>query len=138
VEHSEFNASQTEPAHLLQIWIQPDRLNAEPAYSQRAFDPAERLGRWALLAAPDGVDGALPIRQQASLRAARLGPGEVVSYALDPCRRYWLHVATGDVTEGERALAAGDALGFASEAGELQLRGSGQTTAEVLLFDLPA
>ena len=138
VEHSEFNASKTQPAHLLQIWIQPDRLNAQPAYAQRAFDPAERLGRWALLAAPDGADGALPIRQQASLRAARLDPGQAVSCALDPCRRYWLHVATGDVTEGERVLAAGDALGLASEAGELQLRGSGQTTAEMLLFDLPA
>lgn len=46
IQHSEFNASQTEPVHFLQIWIQPDRLNAPPGHSQRAFDPAARRGRW--------------------------------------------------------------------------------------------
>ncbi len=35
VEHSEFNASDQQPVHFLQIWIQPDRVNAPPAYAQR-------------------------------------------------------------------------------------------------------
>ena len=105
------------------------------------------LLRVARCRSPDDVRTAVALLEKLALRqldrrllmrAARLDPGQVVSCVLDPCRRYWLHVATGDVTEGERMLAAGDALGFASEAGELQLRGSGQTTAEVLLFDLTA
>src|SRR5688572_29810364 len=50
VEHSEFNASATEPVHFLQIWLQPDRLNAEPAYAQRAATPSRIPGRWTLLA----------------------------------------------------------------------------------------
>ena len=57
IEHSEFNASDAEPVHFLQLWIQPDRLNAQPAYAQQAFDPAARRGRWALLASPDGAEG---------------------------------------------------------------------------------
>ena len=54
IEHSEYNDSATAPVHFLQLWIQPDRLNAEPAYGQRHFDPAERRARWAVLASPDG------------------------------------------------------------------------------------
>src|SRR5690606_10134578 len=67
IEHSEFNASQDAPVHFLQIWLQPDRVNAPPAYDQRRFDPAARRGRWAPLATPDGAGGSLAIRQKARL-----------------------------------------------------------------------
>jgi redox-sensitive bicupin YhaK (pirin superfamily) len=137
VEHSEFNASNTEPAHFLQIWIQPDRVNAPPAYAQQAFDPAARRGRWATLASPDGGDGSIAIRQQAWLRGVQLGEGESVSTTLDPSRRYWLHVAQGAIDVDGRALGAGDALGFVDEARSLALSGRGADVADVLLFDLP-
>jgi len=137
VEHSEFNASNTEPAHFLQIWIQPDRVNAPPAYAQQAFDPAARRGRWATLASPDGADGSIAIRQRAWLRGVQVGEGESVSTTLDPSRRYWLHVAQGAIDIDGRALAAGDALGFVDEARQLELAGRGADVADVLLFDLP-
>ena len=137
VEHSEFNASDTEPAHFLQIWIQPDRVNAPPAYAQQAFDPAMRRGRWATLASPDGSDGSIAIRQQAWLRGVQLGEGESVSTTLDPSRRYWLHVAQGAIEVDGRALVAGDALGFVEEARPLSIVGRGPDIADVLLFDLP-
>jgi len=137
VEHSEFNASNTEPAHFLQIWIQPDRVNAPPAYAQQAFDPAARRGRWATLASPDGGDGSIAIRQQAWLRGVQLGEGESVSTTLDPSRRYWLHVAQGAIDVDGRTLAAGDALGFVDEARLLDLAGRAPDVADVLLFDLP-
>ncbi len=57
VRHSEFNPSATEPVHLYQIWLLPDRRGLRPSYDQRAFDPANRRGRWQLVAAPDGADG---------------------------------------------------------------------------------
>jgi redox-sensitive bicupin YhaK (pirin superfamily) len=135
IEHSEFNASQDEPVHFLQVWIQPDRVNAPPAYAQRAFDPAQRRGRWGLLASPDGAEGSLAIRQQAWLRGALLDGGETVGFTPDPARRYWLHVAQGRVHAGDRALAAGDALGFDGESAPVRLTGEG---ADLLLFDLPA
>ena len=137
IEHSEYNGSDAAPVHFLQIWIQPDRLNAQPAYAQQRFAPADRRARWATLASPDGVDGSIAIRQQATLRAASLQPGDDVAVALDPQRRYWLHVAIGEVVLGERVLQAGDALGFAEEAGALALRGVA-ADSDVLLFDLPA
>ena len=137
IEHSEYNGSDAAPVHFLQIWIQPDRLNAQPAYDQKRFDPADRRGRWVTLASPDGVDGSIAVRQQAVLRAARLEPGAALPAALDPSRLYWLHVATGEVALGERVLGAGDALGFVDEGGLLELRGVAPAS-DVLLFDLPA
>jgi redox-sensitive bicupin YhaK (pirin superfamily) len=137
IEHSEFNASQREPVHFLQIWIQPDRLNAPPGHAQRAFDPAARRGRWATLASPDGVDGSLAIRQQAWLRGCVLGDGESLDLTLDPARRYWLHLARGALAVAGRELEAGDALGFVDEAGSVRLDGRGGVPADVLVFDLP-
>jgi hypothetical protein len=137
IEHSEFNASQREPVHFLQIWIQPDRLNAAPAYAQRAFDPQDRRARWALLASPDGAEGSLAIRQQAWLRGCVLGAGETAELALHPARKYWLHLVTGGIEANGRALAAGDALGFTDESGTLRLTGVAGDPADVLLFDLP-
>ena len=138
ITHSEFNASQDQPVHFLQIWIQPDRVNAPPAHAQRGFDPAARRGRWATLVSPDGIDDSLCIRQQAWLRGVQLADGESVTTSLDAGRRYWLHVAQGGVVVGEQALQAGDALGIVGESGDLLLSGAGSGLADVLLFDLPS
>ena len=137
VEHSEYNASATEPVHFLQIWLQPDRVNAMPAYAQRDFDPAARRGRWATLASPDGIDASITIRQQAWLRSVQLGARESIDAVIDPSRRYWLHVAKGEVMIDGRVLSAGDALGFVEEARHMSIVGRGTGLADVLLFDLP-
>ena len=136
IEHSEYNGSDAEPVHFLQVWIQPDRLNAQPAYDQRHFDATARRGRWATLVSPDGADGSIAIRQQARLLATRLHAGDALAAPLAADRLHWLHVAAGEVQAGERVLRAGDALGFADEAGELALRGIADAS-DVLLFDLP-
>lgn len=136
IEHSEYNGSDAEPVHFLQVWIQPDRLNAKPDYKQAFFDPDARRARWATLVSPDGAEGSIAIRQQASLRATRLAAGDALLADLNPERRYWLHVAAGEIALGERVLASGDALGFVDESGELSLRGVAEVS-DVLLFELP-
>jgi len=137
VEHSEFNGSQTAPVHFLQIWLQPSRLNHQPAYAQREAVPADVHGRWTLLASPDGADGSVAIRQQARLWLARLSADEAVEHPLAADRRYWLHVARGAAQVGGRDLQGGDALGFVDETGPLRVAGGGEGTSEVLLFELP-
>lgn len=138
VEHSEYNASQTERVHFLQIWIQPSRLNHRPAYAQRASVGDDANGRWRLLASPDGADGSLSIRQDARLSVTRLAAAECVEHALDPGRRYWLHVVSGTVeVDGDR-LQGGDARGWVDESGVLAVVGAADDArSEVLLFDLP-
>lgn len=135
IEHSEYNASDREPVHFLQIWIQPDRLNARPAYAQRAALTEADRGRWVLLASPDGADGSIAIRQDLRLFVVRLARGGRIERTLDPARRYWLQVVRGTVEVLGRALAAGDAIGLVEEGGALGL--SADAGAEVLVFDLP-
>jgi redox-sensitive bicupin YhaK (pirin superfamily) len=137
VQHAERNASDTQPLHLLQMWIQPARLNHEPAYAKRAAAPDDVRG-WTLLASGDGADGSLAIRQDARLLQVRLDRGETADVALDPSRLYWLQLVSGRVTvNGSHDLQAGDALGLRDEAGTLGLQGAGDGRALVLLFDLP-
>ncbi len=135
IEHSEYNASDAEPVHFLQIWIQPDRLNAQPAYAQRAAVGNQADGDWLLLASPDGADGSIAIRQDARLSVARLAAGATLRRELDPRRRYWLQLTRGGIEVAGRGLGAGDALGLAEEGGALLL--SAREASEVLLFDLP-
>ena len=137
IEHSEFNASKTEPVHFLQIWLQPDRVNAAPAYAHLAAAPEPAPGHWRLLASPDGVDGSIAIRQDVRLLGSALAPATTAEFPLVAARRYWLHVARGSIDANGRALVAGDALGFVAETGPLRLTGRGGSVADVLLFDLP-
>ena len=44
VVHSEFNGSDTEPVHFLQIWIEPASLGTSATYEQIRFAPEEKQG----------------------------------------------------------------------------------------------
>ncbi len=133
VLHSEFNASPTEAVHLLQIWIEPQRAGISPSYEQKTFPAEEKRGRWRLLVAPHGEEGALQIHQDARLYAAILNPRGTLDYALAPGRRAWLQVVRGAVTLNGESLHAGDALAAVAEK---ELKVSATVDSELLLFDL--
>lgn len=130
VAHSEFNPSATDPTHLLQIWLVPDKKGYAPRYAQKSFADAPH-GAWVPVATPDGRDGSLAIRQDAVLSTAKLRLGDEVSYAFAPGCGGWLHLATGTATVNGLSLTAGDALAVTDEA-TITVTGDG----EVLLFDL--
>jgi redox-sensitive bicupin YhaK (pirin superfamily) len=133
VRHSEFNASDSEPVHFLQIWITPDETGIAPGYEQKSFAQADKIGRWCLLVSPDGRGGSLMLHQNALLYAALLGPADRLSYAPVAGRQIYIHVARGAVRlQGER-LTAGDAVALRDEA---LIELSAGEDAEVLLFDL--
>ncbi len=133
VTHSEYNASESEPVHLLQIWMLPERKGIPPSYEQKAFSEEERRGKLRLVASPDGRDGSVTIHQDNALYVALLGPGESVRHELAPNRHAWLQVARGRVTLNGTELAAGDGAAISQEK-FVELRGV--QDAEVLLFDL--
>lgn len=133
IMHSEFNPDQTEPVHLLQIWILPDRQGLQPSYEQRAFGLEERQGKLRLIAARDGREGAVTIHQDVDLYSAVLQKGDPISYQLQPNRYGWLQVAKGEVSLNGNALKAGDGVAL-SEAESLKI--GTDTNAEILLFDL--
>jgi len=133
VAHSEFNASQTEPVHMYQIWMFPDKNGHQPAYDQKNFPKAEKHGKLRLVDSPDGRDGSVQIRQENELYARVLGPGECVTHELKPERHAYVQVARGSVTLNGKALEVGDG---AAVSDEKTLELTGVKDAEVLLFDL--
>ena len=130
VAHSEFNPSATDPMHLLQIWVVPDKKGYEPRYAQHSFADAPP-GRWVAVATPDGRDGSMPIRQDVALSTAKLRPGDDVRYDFAPGRGGWLQLATGTASVNGVSLVAGDGLAITDEA-TIRVTGDG----EAILFDL--
>lgn len=132
--HSEFNASKTEPVHLLQIWILPERKGIEPGYEQKAFPADEKRGRLRLIAARDGKNGAVTVHQDVALYSALLDTGQEVEYFLAPGRHGWLQVARGSVELNGTRLEQGDGAALSDEQ-KLAIAGA-ENGSEILLFDL--
>ena len=133
VTHSEFNASETEPVHLYQIWMFPEKQGFRPAYGQKNFTEDEKRGKLRLLVSPDGRDGSVKIRQDNDLYATVLGTGETVRHELKPERHAYVQVARGSVTLNGKKLDEGDGAAI-SEEKTVELKGV--KDAEILLFDL--
>lgn len=134
VRHSEHNHSESEPVHLLQIWIMPNVQNIEPSYEQKTYTDEEKRGRLRLVASPDGSDSSVKIHQDARVYATLLEPGQEVSHQLDSQRHAWVQVARGAITLNGQALNQGDGAAVNLEQ---SLKLVGREAAEVLLFDLP-
>ncbi len=134
ITHSEFNASQTEPVHLLQIWLRPAAKGIVPGYEQKSFSEEVRRSRLCLVVSPDGRAGSLTIQQDAFLYVTLLGRGESVTHALAPGRSAYLHVARGRARLNGHELSAGDAAGVTVVS---TLEVDSPDGSELLLFDLP-
>jgi redox-sensitive bicupin YhaK (pirin superfamily) len=133
IRHSEANASKTDSAHLLQIWILPDREGIKPSYEQQTFPTQEKRGKLRLIASPDGKDGSVTIHQDARLYVSLLAPRESVAHEIGSNRHAWLQVAKGSVEVNGKPLKQGDG---AAVSDEKRLTVEGTEDAEVLLFDL--
>ena len=134
VRHSEFNASDREPVHFYQIWIEPAVRGLAPDYEQKTFPLAERRGRLRLVASPDGADGSVTIHQDARVHAAVLDAGQAVEHALAAGRHAWVQVARGAITLNGRALHESDGAAVSDEP---RLTITATEPAELLLLDLP-
>lgn len=133
IRHSEFNPSNTEKIHLLQIWILPNKEGHDPGYEQKSFPEAEKRGKLRLIASDTGADGSVKINQDAKLFVSLLSPGDVVTHTLGAKRHAWIQVAKGEIEANGQRLNQGDGAAVSNES-ELTIKGT--KDAEVLLFDL--
>jgi redox-sensitive bicupin YhaK (pirin superfamily) len=133
VRHSEFNASDTDPVHFLQIWIVPEHNGLTPSYEQRAFADAEKRGRLRLVGSRDGREGSVTIHQDVNLYATLLGDADLVTHELAAGRKGWVQVLTGSPMLNDKQLGAGDGVAMDGPA-TIQLVDA--RAAEVLLFDM--
>jgi redox-sensitive bicupin YhaK (pirin superfamily) len=133
IRHSEFNHSQTDPVHFLQIWIVPDRGGVKPSYEQINFPREAKLGKLLLVASNEKRDGMIHIQQDAKLYVTVLEGDQRVEHELANGRHAWVHVARGSVTMNGQTLKAGDGAAITAES-KIEL--SAASEGEVLLFDL--
>lgn len=134
IVHSEFNASNSDNVHLLQIWIMPDSLKLQPGYEERHFSAEQKSNQWCLIAARDNPDAALQVHQDLQLYASILDADVSLAYTVNDRRSVYLHIARGTVVIDVQHCESGDAVmldGFS----ELLIKANAES--EVLLFDLP-
>lgn len=130
VRHSERNASVTETAHFLQIWLIPDEIGGAPSYAQAKVPATGDV----ILAGPQGSGGLLPLRSASTLTLRRVSEGSTLSFEAAPDRHRFVHLLDGLASaEGER-VSAGD--GLQVPAGE-ELELSFLTAGEALAFEMP-
>jgi quercetin 2,3-dioxygenase len=133
ISHSEYNPSQSEPVHFLQIWIIPGKTGWAPGYEQQAFPLDKNRGRWTVVASKDGRNGSVIVHQDVDVWSARFLPGEQAVFRLKPDRHAWAQVTRGTGTLNGTRLGAGDGAAVSRE--EI-LEIKAVEAAELLLFDL--
>lgn len=133
ITHSEFNPSSTEPVHLYQIWLFPERKGIEPSYEQKRFPEEERRNRLRLVASPDGAEGSLLIHQDARVFLSNLDAGYSISHKLDAGRHAWLQILRGSISLNGEVLCVGDGAAVSDES-DLEI--VAKEPAEFMLFDL--
>jgi redox-sensitive bicupin YhaK (pirin superfamily) len=133
VLHSEFNHSKNERAHLLQIWILPERNGLEPGYEQKLFPSEEKTNQWCLVGSRDGRDGSLTIHQDVNLLSTELEQGNELSYSFDGRRRGFIQVVRGTVEVEGETVVEGDAVAMQDQE-KVAVRAV--EDSELLLFDM--
>ena len=139
IRHSEFNASQTNPVHFLQIWIVPEKNGLEPSYEEKNFEQEGRQGKLQLIGSRDGRDNSVTIHQDANLYLASLSQSDRLFHKIAHNRGVWIQVVKGSVQLNDQLLQTGDGAAITDET-EIVLSGNNISEnngkSEILLFDL--
>jgi redox-sensitive bicupin YhaK (pirin superfamily) len=133
VTHSEFNGSDEEPLHFLQIWVLPEQAGLAPGYQEIHVTDDDKRGRLLKVAAKAGGEGVVKIHQDVEMYASLLEPGQEVTHDLRPGRHAWAQVVQGEIEVNGTLLRAGDGAAISDETALRIRSGSG---GEWLLFDL--
>ena len=133
VTHSEYNASQSELVHFLQIWILPKTIGLAPSYEQKYFPINDKRNRLCLLVSPDGHDGSVTVHQDIRIYSSVLEKSSSVTHTLAPGRRAYVQLASGAAEVNSHLLHAGDGARITDESSILL---TGAPEAEVLIFDI--
>jgi redox-sensitive bicupin YhaK (pirin superfamily) len=132
VHHSEFNGSDTQWLHLLQLWILPKSKGIAPRYGEAHFTDAQKHNRLQAIASRDGRDNSLEIHQDAEIYASMLD-NATISHPLEAGRIAYFQLISGSLTVNGETLTNGDAAKLRDET-SVEISGTGH----FLLFDLPA
>jgi len=137
VEHSEFNASKTEKANTLQIWVFTETENVAPRYDQKKFNKEDQKNKLQTVVSPkDNLDGnALWVHQQTYFSLGNLDAGKIFSYKLhDKNHGAYIFLISGKVKVEDELLKKRDALGiWETDKIEIEVK----EDANVLIIEVP-
>jgi redox-sensitive bicupin YhaK (pirin superfamily) len=135
VQHSEFNASDTDPVTLFQVWIFPKKRNIEPRYDQRTFDMSERKDCWQIVVSPREEDKALWINQDARFALTHMTKEGSLTYKRAfPGNGMYVVVIQGEVSIQGETLKKRDAMGI-TDSDEFSVTAA--EDAELLVIEVP-
>jgi quercetin 2,3-dioxygenase len=115
ITHSEMNASQTERAKTLQLWIFPDKQNVTPRYDQKNFDLESHKNTLVNIVAPEekADNGALWIHQDAYLHLGVFDEGKAIDYHLkSDGNGVYLFLIEGQLEINDETVNERDAYGI--------------------------
>jgi redox-sensitive bicupin YhaK (pirin superfamily) len=135
IVHAEYNPSQTQDVHLIQLWIMPRTKNLAPRWDQRPYDLASRTGKLLPVISSGDVPNTMPIDQDATIYVSHLNEGQSVTHIAKPNRLAYLFVIKGALDVNGQTVDAGDQARIADET-SLKLTASKES--EIILLDLPA
>ena len=133
VQHSEFNHSQNDELHLLQVWMFPEKKDLEPGYEQKMFTRDDKLNQLRLIASRDGRNGSVTVHQHVDLYASVLQEGEALEMGIAAANKLFVQVVSGEITVNGQVITGGDGAQITNER---ELRISSQSEAEFLVFDM--
>ena len=135
LEQSEFNFSNTEFLHYLQVWILPYKKNTEPKILSKHFEKSDMIDKLKLIVSGSGEDKSLKINQDTEIYRCFLSANNTVSYDLPPNRKVWIQVVAGAIEINSNILEAGDGLSIVNERGYLDINGV-EESSDFLVFSL--
>lgn len=137
IQHSEFNASPTEPVELFQIWVMPKLKNITPRYDQRTYTPTDFIGQWKTIVSPlDSNKDSLQVNQDTYFNLTELDLNEMLEYNLHgPRQGAFIIVIEGALEVANNALGYRDAIGI-SETDRIQIKATTSKT-KALLIEIP-
>ncbi len=133
VQHSEFNHSDSDELHLLQIWLFPEKNDLEPGYEQKAFSREDKLNQLRLVASRDGRDGSVTVHQDVDLFASVVQEGQKLEHVALDSRNVFVQIVFGEVTINGNDLSSGDGIQITQETRVIM---ESHSEAELLLFDM--
>jgi quercetin 2,3-dioxygenase len=135
IRHSEYNHSDRQPLHFLQMWVLPGKRGTPPSYGQVEFSDSDRLNKWLLVASGRG-EAPVHLTQDAAFFVTRVEGSHELRHRFGPKRLGFLFVAEGNITavngDAPVQLSAGDAIRIANVE-QISLGGKGLA----VLWDIP-
>lgn len=136
IQHSEYNASETEICEIFQIWIFPNLKDVAPRYDQYTYKDDFKSNAWNQILSPNKDDKGVWIHQYAWMNLAEFDSEQFIEYDLHDSNKNGLYllVVEGEVEIENEKLGRRDAIAL-FDLEKMKIYVSSHT--KVLLIEIP-